>query len=212
MMKNLFENWRTFIKEENVNQPQMMGPEQLPDNVGVLINTENSPDQISISYINMNDATTSNEPRGEVLIGTVNGEHREWFGSCMGAWVVVGGQVDEQWSSILYEAAIDWASMRDAGVGLAPDRSVVSDFAYSVWEEFAKRQDVQKSQLDDLDGNLGLDEMEICAQNAAISAAGKRGIEWYETPLAFVYWKKDPTMIRQLQQAGKLVFIEFEEA
>lgn len=203
-MKLLFENWRGYLLTEG-----MKTPEDLPDNVGVLVNTENSPDQIEFSLIDTHTGRPSQNPKGEVTIGSIEQQYADWYGPCLNGWIVVATMADEGWGPMLYDIAIEWASMRGSGVGLIPDRVMVSDEAYSVWEKYMNsRSDVQVTQLDNNNNELTPDERDNCAQNSAVSAAGRKGLDWHQTPISKLYTKKGAEMIKKLQGAGKLVFRE----
>jgi len=69
-------------------------------------------------------------------------------GICLGnTWqVIYTDETTKGWGPLLYELAIELASQY--GEGLMPDRSTVSDSAKRVWEEYDKRGDVIKKQLD----------------------------------------------------------------
>ena len=202
MMKKLFENWRGFLNEG------MQQIENLPEGVGVLINTENSPEEIRISYVDLHTASPSSEPQGEVTIGNAPQEFADYYGACLNAWVVTGAKASNGWGPLLYDVAIEWASMRGSGVGLAPDRSLVSDEAYAVWDQYAHRGDVEAIQMDNPENELTSDESDNCAQNSSVAAANNKGMEWHQTPLSKVYKKKGAKMIKALQAAQKLVFRE----
>lgn len=203
-MKLLMENWRGFKLHE-----AMKTPEELPEGVGVLINTENSPEEISIMYVDLHTGGPSQNPKGEVVIGNIPSEYTDYYGSCLNAWVVVATNAEQGWGPMLYDVAIEWASMRGSGMGLAPDRVMVSDRAYEVWDHYMKnRSDVEAVQLDSPDNELTSDERDNCAQNSAVSSAGRKGMEWHQTPISKVYKKKNAEMIRKLQAAQKLVFRE----
>ncbi|HUW48148.1 MAG TPA: hypothetical protein VMW36_05355, partial [Patescibacteria group bacterium] len=151
-MNLLFEGWRKYLNEG-------MQVSNLPQNVGILVNTENSPTEISISYAELDTGGASQSPKGEVRIGPVGQDHADWFGACLDAWVVTSAHADPGWGALLYDVAIEWASMRGSGVGLAPDRSVVSDEAYEVWDDYMQnRDDMEMLQLDDTDNSLTPDE------------------------------------------------------
>jgi len=204
-MKLLFENWRGFLNEG------MRTPDDLPDGVGILIDTEESPDEIRISYVDLHNAGTSNKPRGEVVIGNMPSQNAEWFGTCLNAWVVQGAHADHGWGPLLYDVAIEWASMRGSGVGLAPDRSMVSAEAEAVWDNYMNsRSDVEMMQLDNMKNELTPEESDNCAQNAAVSnaASNSQGVEWHQSSLSKVYKKKGAGTIKALQAAQKLVFRE----
>lgn len=203
-MKLLMENWRRHVLNEG-----MKTPKELPENVGVLINTENTPEEISFSYVDLHTGSPSNAPKGEVTIGNIPSEYEEWYGSCLNAWVVVSANADQGWGPMLYDIAIEWASMRGSGVGLVPDRVIVSDHAYNVWDQYMKnRGDIETIQLDNPDNELTSDDRDNCAQNSAVSAGGRKGIDWHQTPISKVYKKKNAEMIKALQAAQKLVFRE----
>ena len=70
------------------------------------------------------------------------------------------------------------------------------------------RNDVEVKQLDNPENELTPDETDNCMQGSAVTSASKKGLEWHETPISKVYQKKNPSMIKALQSAGKLVFNE----
>ena len=210
VMKMLFENWRGFLNEG------MKTLDQLPEGIGILINTENSPEEIRISYVDLHTASPSSAPKGEVTISNMPTQQAEWFGSCLDAWVITGANADHGWGPLLYDVAIEWASMRGSGVGLAPDRAMVSDEAAAVWDNYMNsRSDVEMMQLDNMENELTPDESDNCAQNAAVSNAANnannansKGIEWHQSSLSKVYTKKNAQTIKKLQNAQRLVFNE----
>lgn len=203
-MKKLMEGWRRFVLNEGVGTA-----ESLPENVGVFIDTEQSPDEIGFSFVEMSDGSPSDQPYGEVRISNMATQDSEWVGNCLDGWVVSFAKTDNGWAPLLYDVAIEWASMRSTGAGLAPDRSKVDDETYSVWEQYMEsRPDVEVQQLDDMDNSLTSDEGDNCAQNAAVSAAATRDSNWSQTPISKLYSKKSPATIEKLQALGRLIFKE----
>ena len=71
-------------------------------------------------------------------------------GACSGAFIVRQAKARHGWGPLLYDVAIELASMH--GAGLTPDREEVSDEALGVWHYYLhNRPDVEKLQLDDFE-------------------------------------------------------------
>lgn len=203
-MNKFFNSWRNFLINENISNTH-----KLPKEVGILINTDNSPHEITIEFVDLLTGSPSNEPRGEVRIGNQPSENEEWYGACLGAWVVSFSAVDEEWAYLLFDVAIEWASMRGAGVGLAPNRASTDEASFQAWQKFLDgNKEIEVNQLDNLENDLTPDERDNCSQGAAITAASKQGTAWHQTPISKIYKKKFPTTIKKLQKLKKLVFKE----
>lgn len=121
-------------------------------------------------------------------------------GDCLDAWVVSASKASKGWGPLLYEVAIEWASMN--GSGLTPDRTSVSDEALAVWEKYFTRDDIQKKQLDVLGGTPKTkqitpnEEGDDCIQDKSIEIGGFNG--WMNTPTSKVYYKANQDTINAL--------------
>lgn len=196
-MKILMENWKKYsLKEE------MKKPENLPASVFVLINTEDFPEMVVFSYVDKSGRQipeSSELPSGFVAIAK-----NDDFGGCLGAWVIDFTTAKKGWGPLLYDVAIEWASMR--GRGVMPDRVAVSDKAYEVWVKYANdRPDVKSFQLDNLENELTPEEIDNCMQSSSNVHARKNNSEWHNSPLSKVYKKDNPEMIKKLDSLNKLI-------
>jgi hypothetical protein len=201
-MKKIFENWNKYVLNE-----AMKGPEDLPDDVYVLINTEEFPDMVVFSYVNRagNQIKAGDGPVSGFVAIAKNDE----FGGCLGAWVIDFTTAEKGWGPLLYDVAIEWATMR--GKGLMPDRVGVSDKAYAVWDFYLKnRSDVEKTQLDSMNNDLTPDEKDNCMQTSSNVHSKNKNIPWHDAATSKVYSKKSPEMIKKLDSLNKLVFRETE--
>jgi hypothetical protein len=139
----------------------------------------------------------------KVISGSIRAELDAW--PCSGAFVVNSSGADKGWGPLLYDVAMEYASIK--GGGLAPDRDTVSGDAYKVWEYYLKsRPDVKKKQLDDTENYLTKDNRDNCGQGAAIEAGEDEDREWFDkkNPLSKAYIKKPAKVIAQLKKLGKL--------
>ena len=127
---------------------------------------------------------------------------------CLHALMVAYSDASKGWGPLLYDVAIEVATMK-AG-GLVSDRSIVSQYAYNVWDKYnGERSDVDKLQLDDEDGTLTPnDPDDDCLQNISREYEDRVGISWDESPLSKLY-RKEPTTINELFSSGKLLTQDF---
>lgn len=99
-------------------------------------------------------------PVGSIRIYPAS-EHRH-NGSCAGAWTVaVTANTTKGWGPLLYDIALEWATM-NSGVGLVSDRESVSPSAAGVWGIYSdpsRRPDVTPTQLDILKNSDGYREI-----------------------------------------------------
>lgn len=102
-------------------------------------------------------------------------------GSCGGAWIVTSSNAKQGWGPLMYDVAIEWASLN--GKGLAPDRDQVSDDALRVWDRYTQRSDVKHHPLSS--GNCRLPK------------------SYLRSSLSYRYTKR-PERIPELQRLGKL--------
>tara|TARA_Y100000310_G_scaffold107479_1_gene105902 strand:+ start:306 stop:995 length:690 start_codon:yes stop_codon:yes gene_type:complete len=220
-MKLILENWRKYITEG------MMTVDDLPDDTYVAIKQRR--DQISIFFANESGESGSTvrhlipdawkkRPYGQV---DIRSSFSNVDGNCAGAWIVAGTEADEGWGPLLYDVAIEWATQN--AQGLAPDRSAVSAAATKVWDYYLNnRNDVESSQLDDLENTLTPDEDDNCLQNRAKGTKhtsggpfsqlgiGKKprkipGTDDWEASSLSKKYTKPPTTLNQLQKMGRLL-------
>ena len=126
---------------------------------------------------------------------------------CDGAWMVAYSDATKGWGPLLYDVAMEYATLM--GGGMVSDRTVVSDEAYAVWDHYLKsRSDVIKSQTDNEESELTPDNrQDDCLQNSTFDHVGKTDDDWTKNPLSKLY-TKEPTTIDAL--GDRLVTIGFE--
>lgn len=133
-------------------------------------------------------------------------------GACLDAWMISYSESRVRgggWGSLLYELAIEWASMQ--GGGLMADRLSVSGDALKVWQRLDQRADVKKMQLDDLLNTLTPEKRDNCKQvSSGYDVDVRQGAEqsdkeaFAKSVLSRVY-RKGPDLAAKLNRAGKLV-------
>jgi len=202
-MKLLLENWREYLNEG------MKKPADIPDGVYVGI-IQDGPEHVHFYYADENGTET--DPYGE-LTGMVSirrsterkgtwGGKVQKDGECLGAWILAGSEASEGWGPLLYDVAIEWASMN--GKGLTPDRYTVSQEARAVWDYYLnKRSDVKDYQLDDLENTLTEPEEDNCEQQSAKFDVAAQA-DWPDSPLSKKYTKVGTTY-NELDKMGKLI-------
>ena len=206
----------------------------LPDNIGISVKTNawgGDPSNTVISYYNLDtnkvlnpvevrDVNEIDSPWGMVSLGLVypyepayNGQD-ERFNlpedtsnlTCGNAFQIFTTDAADGWGPLLYDVAIEWATMN--GNGLISDRSGVSEEAQAVWEEYMyNRPDVQKFQCDDhlntltatLDDNVDMnipmaDDRLYFPEDLENDPLGKR-------------YTKEPTTINALKAYARLVML-----
>ena len=129
---------------------------------------------------------------------------------CLGSYQVNTSQAEQGWGPMLYDVAMEIASMYSSG--LIADRSAVSDEAQKVWQFYQdNRPDVEVAQLDDLYNTLTPDEYDNCLQQVAwwdVGLDDEAGDEFTRSPLSKLYGVYGTPTIDRLKALGK---IEFEE-
>ena len=116
---------------------------------------------------------------GHIKISTINTGKR---GNCDGALKVDIVEASDGWGPLLYDCAIEWATMK-AG-GLIPDRVAVSDEARDVWDYYLNnRTDVKAKQLDNEKDSFGNGPKDDCDQAVARQVPGAS--DDYDAPLDF---------------------------
>jgi len=128
-------------------------------------------------------------------------------GNCDGALKVAMVEASSGWGPLLYDCAIEWATMK-AG-GLIPDRVAVSDEARDVWDYYMNnRTDVKAHQLDNEKDSFDNGPDDDCDQAVARQVPGAP--DDFDAPLDFSGdWKasalskkytKEPTTINALKE------------
>jgi hypothetical protein len=211
-MKLLLENWRRYLLTEG-----MMTVDDLPDDVYIRIEKEGT-HEAAIKYVdrqgNQRKSTTHPAPWGIVRIQSNKSKSIQASGPtdgpCGEAWRVSQSGAATGWGPLLYDVAMEYASMN--GGGLTPDRGSVSPAAKSVWHYYLNnRTNVSNHQLDDLDNTL----TNINSDNCAHEADGwgtPDASQLKKSPLSKRY-TKTPDTINKLKQIKKLwyPYLEFME-
>jgi len=194
-MKLLLENWREYLAEGE----GMKTPEDLPDDVYVGIKKDVNDVIFYYSYSDGEEIDPYAELQGMISISPAGGEltRGRKEGPCDGAWVVMQAEASKGWGPLLYDVAIEWATI-NGGQGLTPDRTSVSKPARTVWDFYLKkRSDVNNNQLDNLKNKLTRIKQDNCNQDAA-------GDEWQSSSLSKRY-TKEPDVLQKLRAAGRLI-------
>jgi hypothetical protein len=188
------------------------GPADLPDDIVITIDTKNI-GGIAIKYAMASDPNRSAEPftpvYGDIVIYSLKGHPN--YGNCGDAWMVSGSVASSGWGPLLYDVAIEWATMN--GGGLISDRATVSRDARNVWSYYMRnRNDVTAHQLDDPFNLLTPEGEDNCDQEVAGGGhsmyGGDKdfGTAWVKSALSKRYTKA-PTTMNALKAAGKLVIL-----
>ena len=194
-----------------------MGPADLPDGVGVAYRQQSRGMAIDVMYYHTEEGSPLSGgagagagrifglPYGNVSIGEHDPGPAD-LGECSGALMVWGSSAAHGWGPMLYDVAMELATIH--GGGLMSDRDSVSGSARKVWDYYAaNRGDVTGIQMDDLENTLTPEEEDNCAQNVATYSTGypsANTTDWTKSPLS-KRWTKPPTTMAALEAAGKLV-------
>jgi len=151
--------------------------------------------------------STTKDKREEEIWGriviTQLGARAKDYGQCGGAMKVDVSRTAEGWGPLLYDVAIEYATMN--ANGLIPDRHSVSMAANHVWKYYMRnRKDVTAYQLDDPYNRLTPEDEDNCDQEVAME--DEDAYDWQESPLSKRY-TKEPTTMNTLKAAGKLVML-----
>ena len=143
---------------------------------------------IAVAYTDANGKRKS--PKTDQIWGYIGINSVEpWGDPCEGSAVVSAVQAADGWGPLLYDVAIEVATMKSNG--LTADRHIVSQDAADVWDFYLKnRSDVVAHQLDDMKNTLTPEDEDNCTQNAA-------GDNWQTSSLSKRY-TKEPTTIKSL--------------
>ena len=190
-MKLLIENWRKYLTEAAATI------ENLPDDVKIKID-KTSENYYSIKYVDSagNDIWEEDTDGNNIPYGTITITKHSDSGACGDAWHVYGSGAKKGWGPLLYDLAIELATLN--GGGLIADRRDISPDAKKVWNYYStNRNDVKAHQLDDLNNTLTPPNDDNCNQNVA-------GKDFKNSPLSKRY-TKPPTTINQLNKLGKII-------
>ena len=126
---------------------------------------------------------------------------------CDGAYRIVLSAAAKGWGPLLYDVAIEMATMK--GSGLVADRSGVTKDAQSVWKKYMyTRGDVEKFQCDDQYNTLTKtleDNMDMEIPDAEEYTYNPKDLK--SNPLGKRY-SRPPTTIKELGSLGKLILGE----
>ena len=190
----------------------MVTATELPADIGIRVLLQKGNTSAHIHYCEINtDGTFSrswHEERGpsphgiygEVIIVRI-AQHA----NCEGAWKVYGSGAAGGYGPLLYDIAIEIATMH--GSGLVSDRSAVSMEAHDVWQYYLdNRPDVTVFQCDDRDNSLTPDPSDNIDQRIAKNAYGYDTLEWTDHQLSKRYSKPN-VQLDALDKAGKLFVV-----
>jgi len=206
---------REYVREMLIEAAK--GMQDLPDDVYIAIE-EYGTRGARIYYSNeLGDdiqRKTVDDPvvRGKIVIVDLEGREH---GPCDGAWKVSSADAKKGWGPMLYDVAIEYATL-NAG-GLVSDRDAVSPEARRVWDYYlGSRSDVISHQLDNEYGDLTPEiEEDDCEQRVATFDANrtagtkygeriKTDVSWTKSPLSKRY-TKEPITLNALRAAGRLI-------
>ncbi len=195
---------REYIRE--LLTEAAMGPADLPDSTVIHIIERETDTQIMYASPvkqQFSDGPAygrSKNPSGMIQIFRPG--NLESDGPCGDAWQVGSSAATRGWGPLLYDVAMEWATLN--GGGLVSDRVIVSVEAQRVWDYYmANRGDVTGIQLDDLENTLTPEEEDNCYQYSA-EKWSPPDVNWQDSPLS-KRWTKAPTTIAALKKLGKLV-------
>lgn len=172
------ERLRSLIREALLWEAAR-GPDDLPEGISVTIEDIGNGDY-SVYY---------SDPDGmqsETMIGIIEITDDPVFadGDCGGAYEVMRSKAPKGWGPLLYDVAMEWASVK--GGGLIADRDEVSPAAQRVWSYYKEsRSDVQAIPL-----------KSDCEHT-------REGSIHEKTPLDYRY-VKSPTTIQALRKLGRI--------
>lgn len=122
---------------------------------------------------------------------------------CLNALMISFSAVETGWGPLLYDIAMEVATV--LGGGLVSDRTIVSDFAYGVWDKYENnRSDVEVIQLDNEKDSFKNGKQDDCLQNSSRKWAKKLQKGWIDTSISKMY-KKQPTTLIALRDQNKLI-------
>ena len=199
-MKLLLENWRKYLLTEGAKTIEDLlsfKDEESGEDLKIYIRaraTGNGSIEITYASVDVNgkiyELGYNDAIHGEVEIVSANYGHDD-IGPCDGAYQVKWSTATEGWGPLLYDVAIEYATMH--GNGLISDREEVSDEAHAVWDYYlGRRGDVDHHQLDDLKNTLTPEIPEDNCDQYIASVGGK--YDWVENSLSKRYTKPSTTI------------------
>ena len=203
---------RGYIRETLLTEAAK-GPQNLPD--GVFVEIVSDSHGMTVTYSDYPEgpigADRPDIPVGDIMLETL--PPGQSLGPCGGAWMIGSAQATKGWGPMLYDVAMEYATMK--GGGIIADRGSVSGEARHVWNYYMNnRGDVTGIQLDDLKNTLTPEEEDNCDQLVATSTSApafgsEKSVKtnWIDSPLS-KRWTKPPTTIEALRSAGKLIWPE----
>ena len=179
----------------------------LPDGVGIVVKSA-AKNGFRVSYVRLRapgvEPVISKKPYGGVICLPAMSWEPDNLQPvpCDNAYAIGGSQADSGWGPLLYDVAMEVATL--LGGGLTADRDTVSTSAHSVWSYYAnKRADVKRHQLDDPENSLTRKPRDNCVQQSAKIYPREPG-RWDKEPEAWRYTKAS-TQLRALLAADKLM-------
>ena len=231
-MKLLLENWREYLLSEGAKDIN-----DLPAGVKIKIDRTARGEWV-ISYaaqyktggfiegpweyahmhsdgtFDTNPSTSASKPMGRVYIDN-NLQRLNINSKCDGAFMVTSAEAQSGWGPLLYDIAMEWATIK--GGGLMPDRYSVSDSARAIWDYYLKKRapgkDVEAHQLDNPENELTSTDTDNCEQDSAMKtsdegwlsgpapAASGQETKWSDSALSKRYTKA-PLRINALKSAN----------
>jgi len=198
---NLLRKYIRTLLTESARQPK-----DLPEDVMVVI--EERTGYVTVYYAydvpgDLNGRRTRRDNSGivwgEVTIANIQG--RGDVGPCDMAWKLSGSEAQRGWGPLLYDVAMEVATIK--GNGLMADRDSVSPSAHKVWDHYLNsRGDVMDHQLDNFSDEL-TPTIQVDNCNQEVSERDEFVYPWHESPLSKRYTKK-PIQIEKLRAMGKL--------
>ena len=178
-------------------------PEGLLEYNDVYVFVRNEGDMMKI-FFSYEDGKAHPNPNGSIWIQASKKNL-----PCGNAWKVVSVNAQHGWGPLLYDVAMEWATLN--GGGLISDRFTVSRDARRVWDYYMNnRPDVTVHQLDDEQNSLTPEDDDNCEQDSA-GAPGRTVIgrvpdptSWTRSPLSKRY-TAPPKTLRKLKSLERLI-------
>jgi hypothetical protein len=215
-MKLILENWNRFLLTES-------GMKTVADLMNIkgakmgVYARRTDDGRVGFRYVVLNgdgpiDLHVEQPIYGEVEIESPYSAHRD-IGPCDDAWQVKYTDVTKGWGPLLYDIAIEWATIK--GGGLISDREDLSGDAKAVWDYYlAKRSDVDNYQLDDARNTLTVVNVDNCDQKIAGGVpfydddgdmpGPALSRDWVDSSLSKRYTKQ-PTTLNKLKELGRFI-------
>lgn len=217
-MKLLMENWRKYLlTEAAMTVDDLMGEKTVDLYIMARPSFGEGIEFVYASTDRRGEPYALDYPKhsvtGEIVITPAGSE--EIDGPCDNAWQVKYSSAVDKWGPLLYDVAMEYATMN--GNGLIADREEVSGHARAVWDYYLNRRgDVDNHQLDNIASVLTPEiEVDNCAQD--IAATTDQAVDvgfnppmdayegnWVDSPLSKRYTKQ-PTTLNKLIELGRFI-------